>query len=96
VRKAEAISLVSLVHLVSLVCLVFLVCLAHLVFWFLGFPISQPNERDKPDKLVLVSANKIDQIDQTNEINQRRLSLRRRQSLQPQQSHESLRPRPPN
>ena len=50
-------------------------------------------------------ANKTDQIDQTNEIDQFRLSiltgldqesLRRRKSLQPQQSHESLRPRPAN
>ena len=50
-------------------------------------------------------ANKTDQIDQINEIDQFRLSvlagldqesLRRRESLQPQQSHESLRPRPAN
>jgi hypothetical protein len=50
-------------------------------------------------------ANKTDQIDQINEIDQFRLSvlagldqesLRRRESLQPQQSHESLQPRPPN
>ena len=50
-------------------------------------------------------ANKTDQTDQTNKIDQFRLSvfagldqesLRRRESLQPQQSHESLRPRPPN
>jgi len=48
-------------------------------------------------------ANKTDQIDQINEIDQFRLSvlaglnqesIRRRESLQPQQSHESLRPRP--
>jgi hypothetical protein len=40
-------------------------------FGFFGFPISQPNERDKPntpDKPVLVSPNQTDQIDQTNEI----------------------------
>ena len=51
------------------------------------------------------SANKTDQIDQINEIDQFRLSvfagldqesLRCRKSLQPQQPHESLRPRPPN
>jgi hypothetical protein len=33
---------------------------------FFGFPISQPDERDKPNKLdkpVLGPANKIDQID---------------------------------
>ena len=50
-------------------------------------------------------ANKTDQIDQINQIDQFRLpifaglnqeSLRRRESLQPQQSHESLRPRPAN
>ena len=50
-------------------------------------------------------ANKTDQIDQINEIDQFRLavlagldqeSLRRRESLQPQQSRESLRPRPAN
>jgi hypothetical protein len=50
-------------------------------------------------------ANKTDQIDQINEIDQFRLSvlagldqesLRRRESLQPQQSHEPLRPRPAN
>jgi hypothetical protein len=50
-------------------------------------------------------SNKTDQIDQIYEIDQFRLSvlarldqqsLRRRESLQPQQSHESLRPRPPN
>ena len=50
-------------------------------------------------------ANKTDQIDQINDIDQFRLSvltrldqesLRRRKSLQPQQSHESLRPRPAN
>jgi hypothetical protein len=50
-------------------------------------------------------ANKTDQIDQINEIDQFRLSvlagldqqsLRRRESLQPQESHESLRPRPAN
>ena len=50
-------------------------------------------------------ANKTDQIDQINEIDQFRLSvltgldqqsLRRRESLQPQQSHESLWPRPAN
>ena len=75
-------------------------------FGFFGFPISQPNERDKPnkpDKPVLVSVNKTDQIDQINEIEQFRFSvlagldpqsLRRRESLQPQQSHESLRSRP--
>jgi hypothetical protein len=48
-------------------------------------------------------ANKTDQIDQINEIDQFRLSvltgldqesLRRRESLQPQQSHEYLRPWP--
>jgi hypothetical protein len=39
-----------------------------------GLPISQPKERDKPDKPVLVSANKIDQIDQTHEINQFRFA----------------------
>ena len=85
------VDLVCLVCLVSLVCFVYLVDLVHLVCFV------QPNERDKPnkpDKPVLVSANKIDQIDQTNEINKRRLSQRRRKSLQPQQSHESLRPRP--
>ena len=75
---------------------------------FFGFPISQPNERDKPNKLdkpLLVSANKTDQIDQIHEIDQFRLSvlagldqqpIRRRESLQPQQSHESLRPWPAN
>ena len=50
-------------------------------------------------------ANKTDQIDQINEIDQFRLSvlaglnqesLRCGKSLQPQQSHESLRQRPPN
>ena len=50
-------------------------------------------------------ANKTDQIDQINVIDQFRLSvltgldqesLRRRESLQSQQSHESLRPRPSN
>ena len=48
-------------------------------------------------------ANKTDQIDQIHEIDQFRLSvlagldqqpIRRRESLQPQQSHKSLRPRP--
>ncbi len=38
--------------------------------------------------------NKTNQIDQIHKIDQFRLSLRRRESLQPQQSHESLRPRP--
>ena len=41
--------------------------------WFSGFcgvPISQPTERDKPDKPVLVSSNKTYQIDQTHELNQ--------------------------
>jgi hypothetical protein len=50
-------------------------------FSFFGFPISQPNERDKPnkpDKPVLVSLNKTDQIDGTNETDQFRLSLRAR------------------
>jgi hypothetical protein len=46
-------------------------------------------------------ANKTDPIDQTNEIDQFQLSVlagldRRRESLQPQQSHESIRPRPAN
>ena len=70
--------------------------------------ISQPNERDKPnkpDKPVLVSANKTDQIDLIHDIDQFRLSLlagfdqeslRSRESLQPQQSHESLRQGPPD
>ncbi len=57
---------------------------------------------DPPDRFS-GPANKTDQIDQTNEIDQFRLSvlteldqqsLRRRESLQPQQSHKSLRPRP--
>ena len=47
-------------------------------FGFFGFPISQPNERDKPNnpgKPVLVSPNQTDQI---NEIDQFRPSLRPR------------------
>jgi hypothetical protein len=49
--------------------------------------------------------NQTDQINQTNEIDQFRLSVltgldqesfRRRESLQPQQSHKSIRPWPPN
>jgi hypothetical protein len=51
------------------------------LFGFFGFPISQPNERDKPNKpskSVLVSPNETDQINQTHEINQFRLSLRLR------------------
>jgi hypothetical protein len=52
-----------------------------------GLPISQPNERDKPDKPVLVSANKIDQIDQTHEINQFRFAGLDQQSLLRQKSY---------
>jgi hypothetical protein len=50
-------------------------------FGFFGFPIGQPIERDKPNKpskSVLVLPNQTDQINQTNEINQFRLSLRPR------------------
>ncbi|MEK7350943.1 MAG: hypothetical protein AAB177_08710 [Nitrospirota bacterium] len=47
-------------------------------FGFFGFPISRSIERDKPDKPVLVSPNQTDQINQTNEMNQFRLSLRPR------------------
>jgi hypothetical protein len=39
------------------------------------------------------SMNETNSISQTNEMNQFGFSLRRGESLQPQQSHESLRPR---
>ncbi len=57
--------------------------------WLLWFCVSLIFRSGNP-------MNETNSINQTNEMNQFGLSLRRRDSLQPQQSHESLRPRPTN